>query len=669
MKIVRPVKMGLALLSLLLMFACAAGQKQFDVGMQLSAAGKYKEAIAYFKEALEKEPKNEKYRQALHELKEKLVGQFVAQGKTALKSQTPITLGAISKAQSALSEAKQIDAAHPEVKALDQTIARQKQALVTEIENLYSAASSAADAGDWLKAYFNLQQIQSRYPNYEDSHQLLNTVSEQGSQELFAEAKSRFDAEDFRGAKDLLRKVLALKPDISEARELLSMAEERDSKAYFVQQAREAVMAQQWDRAVKTYELALAYDPEDQDLRKLVGHVRTKAGQFYIRKAAGQMDDGWLLQAIETYAVAADYINDPTDYQINKLRRDLVSRANYAAGQFKEQGRFGGAWFWYKQIKKLDPDYPEIFFLSQAMEDRIKERVQKSIAVFDFGSPSDNKDAGIIVANNLITFLFNNASGDIKILERENLKSILEEMKLGQIGVVSAASAKEMGRVYGIDVAIMGSVLLFKVDSSVSDGTKSVRYQIGEKIEDNIEYLNWKAKNPNPKSEELAAAPEAKIKIPEFAEKDYAVSNHKKVGFVQLSFRIVDVRTGENIQVRTVERKETVEDITSAGLPEAKVRFDPLEISTDTELLQKMTAEVVAELGREALRPLQNLEQTYYNEGEKLLRRRDKLGAAESFVDAVFDERLKQIQGSPMTKKASENLDEIFRGYRVSLGG
>ena len=52
------------------------------------------------------------------------------------------------------------------------------------------------------------------------------------------------------------------------------------------------------------------------------------------------------------------------------------------------------------------------------MEDRVRQRVQKSIAVFDFGSPSEKEDAGIIVSNNLITYLFNNASGDIKILER-----------------------------------------------------------------------------------------------------------------------------------------------------------------------------------------------------------------------------------------------------------
>jgi tetratricopeptide (TPR) repeat protein len=669
MKLVRPVRIGAGFLALLFLLACAAGQKQYDVGMQLSAAGKYKEAIAYFEQALEKEPNNQKYQQALADLKEQLVSRYTSQGTAALTSQTPVTMGTINKAKNELAEARGIDASHPAVGALEAAIEKEEQALIADVQNLYTTARAAVDAGDWLKAYFSLQQIQSRFPNYEDSFQMLNTVSEKGAQALSAQARERFDAEDFKGAKDLLRKVLALKPADAAARELLAQAEERDSKAYFVQQAREAVMAQQWDRAVKAYERALEYDPQDQDLRKLIGHIRTKAGQFYIRKATQLMDDGWLLKAFQTYEIAATYINDPSDYQVNKLRRDLISRANYAAGQFKEQGRVGGAWFWYTQIKKIDPDYPDIFFLTQAMEDRIKERVQKSIAVFDFGSPSDNEDAGIIVANNLITFLFNNASGDIKILERENLKSILEEMKLGQIGVVSAASAKEMGRVYGIDVAIMGSVLLFKVDSSVSEGTKSVRYQIGEKIEDNIEYLNWKAKNPKPTPQQLAEAPAAKIKIPEYTEKDYGVSNHKKVGFVQLSFRIVDVRTGENIQVRTVERKETEQDTTSAGLPEANVQFDPLEIPTDTELLQKMTGDVVAELGREALRPLQNLEQTYFNDGEKLIRRRDKLGAAESFVNAVFDERLKRIQGSPLTQKAMENLDKIFRDYRISLGG
>ena len=135
---------------------------------------------------------------------------------------------------------------------------------------------------------------------------------------------------------------------------------------------------------------------------------------------------------------------------------------------------------------------------------------------------------------------------------------------------------------------------------------------------------------------------------------------------MQISFRIVEVSTGKNIQVKTIERKIEVEDSASAGLAEAKIEYDPLEIVTDTELLQQMTNEVVAELGREALRPLQNLEQIYFQKGENYIRRRDIFPAAENFVEALFDEKLKRIQGSPITLKAMENLNNIFRYYRVN---
>ena len=150
-----------------------------------------------------------------------------------------------------------------------------------------------------------------------------------------------------------------------------------------------------------------------------------------------------------------------------------------------------------------------------------------------------------------------------------------------------------------------------------------------------------------------------------YAEKDYLVTKHKKVGFVQISFRIVDVATGENIQVKTIERKTVVEDEGSAGVPEADIKFDPVEIPSDTELLQSMTEEVVAELGREALRPLQNLEKTYFEKGEQYLRRRDNLLAAENFVNTIFDEKMKMIQNSPVSQTSAEHLDSIFLEYQV----
>merc|ERR1711879_1006757 len=112
---------------------------------------------------------------------------------------------------------------------------------------------------------------------------------------------------------------------------------------------------------------------------------------------------------------------------------------------------------------------------------------------------------GGLIAGKLISNLFNNATKDI---------NILEEMKLGQIGVVSEDTAKEMGRLYGIDVAIMGSVLLFKVDETKSERAETVRYQVGQESQDNIDFLSWKALNPNPDKNDLKEAPQAKIMVP-----------------------------------------------------------------------------------------------------------------------------------------------------------
>lgn len=646
------------------LFSCATGKQDFEVGMKLRQAGKYSDAIAYLEKAIANEPDNAEYKKALAELKESLISEYISQGSKAISAQSPVTIVSINSAKANLLKAKEIDPNNPSIIRLSEELDKQENLIVSKTKDLYEEAKTSLAAEEWIKANSGLRQIQDIFPNYEDSSQLLEQTSNEGSQAFYNKARTLFDKDDLRGASKNINDAISLKPDHSSSLKLLALIKERDNKNYFIEKGKKAVSDQDWATALKAYNKASEYSPNDENLKSLIAAVLQKLGTYYIQTIRNQMADGWLFKAFETYNAALKNVVDPNTTEFRTLRNELAAQASSIGTKFKDQKKYGAAWFWYSKLKSIAPDYPEIFSNNLAMEDRVKQRVQKSIAVFDFSSPSQNKDSGIIVANNLITYLFKNASGDIKILERENLKSILEEMKLGQIGVVSEQTAKEMGRVYGIDVAVMGSVLLYQVETSVSLGTKTARYQIGTEIQDNIEYLNWAAKNPNPSPGQLASAPPAKISTPKYTEKDYAVSNHKKVGFVQLSFRIVDVKTGENIQVRTIERKETAEDDTSAGLPEANVKYDPLVIPTDTELLQKMTSEVVAELGREALKPLNNLEKTYFQDGEQYLKRREKLQAAESFVDAIFDEKMKMILGSPLTQKAMENLDDIFRNYK-----
>ncbi|MDM8553269.1 CsgG/HfaB family protein [Desulfococcaceae bacterium HSG7] len=661
------LKTSIAIAAILSLLACMAGKKQFDIGMELQKVAKYEEAVAYLEMALQLEPQNKQYQQMLTDVKMEWINQLVSRGFEALKAQTSLTIMDIDKAQASLVQARHINTDSQNVKDFAAELQKIRQVFLSDIKQSYTQAKQYLNDEKWLQAYFDFQQLENRFPGYEDTSTLLNQVANEGAKAYYEQARGVFEQYNFKDAIPFLRKALSIKADYRPARELLELAEKRDNKAYFSAQAQNLVGKQKWDQALFMLTEALTYEPLNQKLQDHKHRIQTRAGNFYIQNAWSELNAGQLKKAMEHYQQAKKYSMYPSNSEIDKLQTELCSMASYIAESFKEQGKLGSAWYWYKQIGAVNPEYPQISYLTQEMEDNIKQRVMKSIAVFDFSSPSDHQDAGIIVADNLITYLFKNSSGDIKILERENLKSILEEMQPGQIGVVSQNNAKEMGRLYGIDVAIMGSVLLFKVDSSTTESAKTVSYQIGERIEDNIDFLNWKAKHPNPDEDAVAKAPEAKIKVPVIVEKEYIVAHHKKIALIQVSFQIVDVITGENILIKTIEREQMAEDEASAGLAEASVKFDPMEIPTDTELLQNLADKVVDELGDEVLKPIHNMEKTYFQDGKQLMWRGDNPEAIESFINAIFDEKIKQIKDSPLTASAMKHLDEIFREYLVKI--
>lgn len=654
---------GILIIFLIAMWGCTPGKEQFDIGMKLQQQGKSQEALAYLEQAVQNEPANQSFQKALGDLKRQIIDDHLRLGKQALQDNARINREALNNAKTRLEMARKVDPNDPAVNQFAQTVQTQETTLLNKVTSLYDIAKQNMAAGEWLKAVFNLQQIQEIFPNYEDSTVLLNQSAESGTADFFKQAQTKFDTYEFPDAIALARKAVSLKSDFEPARELMRLAQERNNKDFFLTEGRKAIENREWDTAVKLYSRVLKYDPNNPELRTLLGEVETNAGLFYLQQSESLMEQGWAYKAVQAYELARKYKTQANGAQLASLQQKLANRLDSLASRMLNQDMLGAAWVAFITIQDFYPDYPNIAYTVQNIETLIGQRVRKSIAVFDFQSPSTAPDAGVIFANKLITFLFKSASKNIKILERENLKSILEEMKLGQIGVVSNQTAKEMGRVYGIDIAVMGSVLRYKVDATVYNDTKSVVYQV-KKREENIDYLNWSARNPNPTKEELAVAPAPYHYVMDDVEKQYNVSIHRKVGFVELSFRIVDVDTGENIQVRTITRKRKAEDETSAGVQIAGVKFDPLEIPTDTELLQIMSDEVITELGQESLKPFDNLERQYFQEGENLLRRRNRLVAAEKFVDAIFSERVKQIEDSFLSRKAQEYLEQIFIDYK-----
>ena len=660
---------GLTLLCTILLMACATGKKEYESGMQLGEEGKYQAAITSLEQAIDKEPKNEEYKQALIELKDRRTKELVRQAEKELRSEPRITITAINKSEVKLAEAEKINPHHPAVFGFRETLREAEEVLLANVTKLYSEAITQTQQKEWLKAYDGFQQIQDIYPGFDDSVRLMTQAAEQGALGLYKEGKVLFDKEDYKESAKYFRRALKLQADHQPSQEYLALALKRDTKAYFINQGEKAVQDQNWNQAEKAYRRALNYDTGDQSVKQALSNIKHKAAFYYMRESRAHMYAGWLFKAFESFETALLYAKNAEHKELEthliSLAKELTTQAGSWAERFKEDGNYGSAWFWYEKIKTVDPDYPDVFYFIYAMEEEILQRLKKTIAVFDFGSPSNAPDAGMIFANSLGTFLFKSADKDIKILERGNLQTILEVLKQGQKDLTSAKTTEEMSRVYGIDVAVMGSVLRYNVDTTSYSDIKTATYQV-KKTEENIEYLNWKARNPNPTKEQLEQAPAPFIHNLVDVEKEYKVSTHKKVAFVTVTFRIMDVNTGEDILIDTLLRSKTVIDGTSAGVEKAGIKFDPLEIATDTELLQELTQEVVSELGNKSLEPMKDLEKTYFETGEKHLLRHDKIMAAESFANAIFNTKLKQLQKSPISVKSIKKLEDIFRNYKFN---
>ena len=141
------------------LIGCASGKKQYDLGMQMKADGKYREAITSLEEAIAAEPKNEAYQLALADTKNALIGDLVAQAEEILKSKIPASMEIIRSASSKIAEARQIDPGHPAVIEYTERLKKEEAELRATVKKQYALAGKNIEKQQWVEAHAKLQQI------------------------------------------------------------------------------------------------------------------------------------------------------------------------------------------------------------------------------------------------------------------------------------------------------------------------------------------------------------------------------------------------------------------------------------------------------------------------------------------------------------------------------
>lgn len=646
----------IGVLILLFLSGCAVSES-YKTGMELSNANRWDDAIGYFEKALNEKPDKQEYKDALLKAKQEAAKGHYEKAKAALAKASEQYIPALEQIAKESSLACNLDPQNNDIKIFHENLREKINTLNKTVKSLYSQAEFDMQKEDWMAALGKLKQVNAISPNYEDTgDKLANIVKE-----LYQQGIKLSKQEDWKMAAQAFKAAMDINPGYHDIGKLYQDARSKDNIDYFVAGADSAEQAQNWSKAIFMYEKAAEYQPENQALLKKMENLKEKVGKIYFEEAGKLIDQEKLYAAFKKMELVKSYA---PSMQRDASYRDLVSKfcgkLMERAEKLLEKDMWGNAYVWLHKVEALNPSYPELFQKMLETKDNINKRIKKSIAVFDFGSPSSNKDAGKIAANKLIAFLHKKASGDLRIIERENLQSILREMQLGQTGIVDIKSV-QTAKMRGIDTFIMGDVLHFMTKFIDNPTTSQIKVLVDEEEIRNPEFSDWLLTHRNPSEEELKNAPPRTIK-----KKNYQFIPHKQGtakinAMIELSYKLVDTATGENIFTNTISGKLVKESRYQDAVPSANVPSIRLELPTETEVLDELTNAKISEMGQSVLKQYQSLEVEYYNQGEQQRQRRRNYDLAiERYTDAIFDEKLKGIS-TTISQKAQELIDKLVQ--------
>lgn len=639
-------------------WACVVSES-FKIGQEMAKEKRWDEAIAYYEKALKESPDNSDYKSALAAAKQESAKVHYERAKNAASKLSQQDLPGIERVMKEADKAYELDPQNAEISAFHAGLVKKKNDLQATIKSLYAQAETDLKKEDWPAAISSLKKINEIFPSYEDIGDKLALAYQQSAKLNYRMGVELSKKEDWKGAAKAFKAVLDVTPNYFDTQKLYSEAKSKDSIDYFLGEATRAEASKNLERAILMYEKALEYDPARSDIKNRLNSDMEKAGQDCFDDAMKSIKAGRLGRASQKLQAAKTY---SPSIQQNLLYREisssLIAKLMTRADAYSEKGKWANALVWYQKVEAIDPNYANIFFKVQETKDNIKKRIRKSIAVFDFKSPSNNKDAGKIIASKLITYLYRNASGDVRIIERENLESILKELQLGQTGLVDVDTVQKVGKMGGIDTFIMGDVLRFSTEYKDYPSNNQVKVLVDEEDVHNPAFSDWLLAHPKPTEDDMKNAPPRTIKKKNYQFVSYKSGYARVSTSLETSYKLIDTRSGENLFANTVSGKLAKESKYQDGVPLANIPHIQLEIPTELDVLDELTNAKVTEMGQSILKHFQNLEIEYFNAGQQQNKRRNGEEAVERFTDAIFDESLKSIK-TPVTRNSLEMIEAL----------
>jgi curli biogenesis system outer membrane secretion channel CsgG len=654
------VRTGLVAAVALAVAACATGKGDFDLGQKLAGQEKWDEAIRAYEQALQKEPDNPQYRQGLAQARAG-AAQEQLRSATALAG-SMAQIADVDRALQVVERALRYDPQHAPSLAFQARLRERRDALAQEVERLLRESAALAQRKEWTQSEQAAVQVLAIDPANAAALRLRQDAVRGAVEKSLRLAGQAEAADEWREAGRFLEEALAREPNNEAIRERLRAAQEKDSLAYYVGRSGQFEAEGQLEKAFAMLRLGSRYFPGDARLREAMDRIaregRRRAYTEALRRA--DSDDWGRVYAALNQAVAGFGPAMVVDPSLRTQVRDLAAKLYDRALEFENQKLWGNTWLWLHTLQQVDPTYRDTANKVEQTHERLLDRASVKIAVLELEAPRAAPDAGSIVSGSIVTNLFKLGRRDFRVIEREALQSIIKEISIGQAGVLDVETAKEIGRIAGIDTILVGRVLQYKVDQNEAEGRKTVTVQVGSRTVTNPAYERHLADVREGRKKSSDPAPPQTIQEPVHQLFTYRVGTVTAIGYVSVSFRLVGVERGDILLAEKIDEQETFRQDFSEGVEAAGIQAVSKNAPIPTEVLNRVTEKVVGKIVMLIGKHYGSRQQYYLEAGRELQRRRQFTRAIEEYMNSTASAELEKT-GEEYAVQARAHIEELMR--------
>lgn len=655
-------------------FACAPDpfKQSFENAKVMIERNNIREAYSILKELCEKAPQEKEYCEVYSSVTYKLFEmelKDLSQRLSLAKSENPIIpIKTIEGFSEDLKNLEKYKVKSRELEILSSQISNEKRLSEEKKKEIINKSKEYFSEKKYLESVSLLQNNKFLAPDEFES--IEKKYKEEALQDIYPRIQNYVNNEEWREGRALIEVAYKLDPEYMDIKRIYQQLLENDKAEYFIKKADEAKRKRKFDDALKYYEKAMVYPDAKVNAEKLYIQTKIELSDFYFQTGIDLMEQELFKQAFDNFKKAYDIINS---LEVDKRRLANIPKKELQkyydslylkAKKSEDTGNYGIAYNYYRLIAQLSPSYPEIKENLRKVEEKIFNRALRSLAVIPFKSPKNAPEAGNIFTSSIILSLYNELKQDLRIIERESMDVLLREYELTVAGKGAELQKDNSGfQISSADFLLLGDVLDYKIDSSIQEGYKVVRVKTKVDMVPNPEYDEWviKAKKLQAEGKPLPPSPSKFIEKPVYEDIKYKVSYHKKVGILNVSYRVVDTQKGKIIHTSMVDIKKDVQDESSEGVDigELKVPFKMAQLPTDAEIMKKAQEDAVNKITAELKSLFAESEVRLYKEAEALEKDGSLKEAIERYTDSLVLSKRKNKGVEKIEEKINKYLDAL----------